>query len=625
MGSNKRTVLYVDPEGGFPPTAADQLLESDTELEVVEAASVADAIGILEDRTVDCIVSVNELVETNGLEFLWMVRDRDGDCPFILYPANGSERLAGDAVAAGATHYVAQSDDPEKLVARIRNDDGATTKGELERYETIIETSGDFVYQLDADGRFTFVNDRFFEEAGYRKSELIGSHVSDVMDEADIVTAESLIRSLLKSGEQHGTFEMSLELADGTRIPCENHLAILPFDEEFRGTTGVIRDISEQSEREQKIVALHQQTRELLRVDGVTTAAESVVSAAADVLGFEMNAVRLFDEDTGTLEAVAVSDAVRKALGERPLYQIGEGAPGEAFERGEPLLYENVRARDDGIDRGPVRSAMYLPVGDFGVVSITDTEPASFTDIDQALAMTLADNAAAVFRRLQRERTLENREEELRRQNKRLDEFASFVSHDLRNPVTVASGYLELAQADCNCEHLDELGEAIHRIDELIEETLDAARHGQTVTDPEPVDLVGLVWQCWHTIDSEDLTHSAREDARLRVTDEITVRGDPHRLQTLFENLLRNAFEHAGSDVTIRVGPLDDGFFFEDDGSGLPDDAHDAIFEKGYSTSDVGTGFGLAIVRDIVEAHGWTIVPTTGPSDGARFEIRDVE
>jgi signal transduction histidine kinase len=91
------------------------------------------------------------------------------------------------------------------------------------------------------------------------------------------------------------------------------------------------------------------------------------------------------------------------------------------------------------------------------------------------------------------------------------------------------------------------------------------------------------------------------------------------------ENLFRNAIEHGGEDVTIRVGGLSDGFYVEDDGPGVPEDARDEVFEVGYSTSPDGTGFGLNIVKEIAEAHNWEITLTEGTTGGARFEITNVE
>ncbi|WP_090303936.1 ATP-binding protein [Natronorubrum texcoconense] len=84
---------------------------------------------------------------------------------------------------------------------------------------------------------------------------------------------------------------------------------------------------------------------------------------------------------------------------------------------------------------------------------------------------------------------------------------------------------------------------------------------------------------------------------------------------------------HGGEDLTVTVGALEDraGFYVEDDGSGIPDDDRDSVFESGYSTEPAGTGLGLAIVSDIVDAYGWDCTLTTGTAGGARFEITGVK
>lgn len=91
----------------------------------------------------------------------------------------------------------------------------------------------------------------------------------------------------------------------------------------------------------------------------------------------------------------------------------------------------------------------------------------------------------------------------------------------------------------------------------------------------------------------------------------------------ILANLFRNAVEHGGDDVTVRVGALapGTGFYVADGGAGLPETARDETFEFGYSTAEDGTGFGLAIVTEIAEAHGWEIHVTDSEEGGARFEI----
>ena len=209
------------------------------------------------------------------------------------------------------------------------------------------------------------------------------------------------------------------------------------------------------------------------------------------------------------------------------------------------------------------------------------------------------------------------REHELERKNQRLDEFASVLSHDLRNPLNVAQGRLELARETCDCEHFEPIDRAHRRMESLIDDLLTLAREGTAVTDREPVDLSEMATTSWASVDTEAATIVVETDR--------TVLADESRLQQVFENLFRNAVEHGGNDVTVTLGELDDGFFVEDDGAGIPAADQPKIFDAGYSTSDEGTGFGLSIVKEIIEAHEWEIRVTEGSHGGARFEITDVD
>jgi signal transduction histidine kinase len=114
---------------------------------------------------------------------------------------------------------------------------------------------------------------------------------------------------------------------------------------------------------------------------------------------------------------------------------------------------------------------------------------------------------------------------------------------------------------------------------------------------------------------------------------------DRSRLLGVFENLFANAVMHVGPDVTVTVGPIEGaptgvdaaieepmrGFFVADDGPGIPETDRETVFESGYSTAADSTGFGLAIVQSVVEAHGWDVAITESESGGARFEITGVE
>ncbi|WP_424016696.1 histidine kinase N-terminal 7TM domain-containing protein [Halorientalis pallida] len=220
-------------------------------------------------------------------------------------------------------------------------------------------------------------------------------------------------------------------------------------------------------------------------------------------------------------------------------------------------------------------------------------------------------------------------EQDLERKNDRLDRFATLVSHDLRNPLTVIDGRLEFAEETGDPEHFRAISSAVERMERLIDDMLTLARQGAVVGDPAAVDPVPVVQDAW--------AHTGTESATIRLEPlPETVVADPDRLRELFENLFRNAVEHGGAEVTVAVGSVGactdaagtpsgtTGLYVADDGPGLPDDAD--VFEHGFTTSDGGTGFGLSIVADIVDAHDWSITGTEADElGGARFEITDIE
>jgi PAS domain S-box-containing protein len=209
------------------------------------------------------------------------------------------------------------------------------------------------------------------------------------------------------------------------------------------------------------------------------------------------------------------------------------------------------------------------------------------------------------------------RERKLEQQNERLEQFASVVSHDLRNPLNVLSGRLELAAKTGDEDHFEVAQDTLDRMEAMIEDLLGLARDGQFVEETEPVALPDLLARCRETVDADGFSLSVETDA--------TVVADPSRLRRLFENLVRNSVEHGDPSVTVSVGSLPDGFYVEDDGPGIPQNDHDRVFEIGYTTAPEGTGLGLAIVESIAEAHGWSIHVTDGASGGTRFEVTGVE
>ena len=778
----------------------------------------------------------------------------------------------------------------------------AALKQERERFSALFEEFPEPTIACGYENGTTIVravNSAFVETFGYDPDVAIGTAIKDLVvppTEHAQQQAERL-KQRVKSGEQVDAV-VRRQTADSTRWFNLRNVSV-PGVDDIDGYV-VYADVHERVRREEQFKQLHDGTRELLGADDEAAVAETVATVAKEVLGYEYTAVRFADEDAGELRPAAATAEADETLGTRPPYPLrGDNPHASAYEHGAPVVYDDVREADDDYDRGLARSAMYLPIGEHGVVKISALTVGAFDRSDIEIASILTANAQAALDRLgreveidrvrdryqafvehasdivalldedgivqyqspaaervvghsneemvgrrifemvhpedrervterfqemvdletdgepvtaefrvrdadgdwlwiesvgggklpgdseeyvvtsreiterkRREQELERyetiveiagdgvytldehgcitfvneslatytgydreellgepvsllltddnhrrgteiirsllsadeeeavfeiefctregeqipvelnvamlpsddgfrgtvgvgriiterkeREQQLERQNERLDEFAGIVSHDLRNPLNVATAHLELA-ADGDDEHHAAIDDALTRIEAILDDTLDLARHGRTVLDTEPVDLRTVAEESLGMVSAE--TAPDGSSPMLEVVDDATVRANRGRLKQVLENLFRNSVEHGstgshgedsdGSDrvestssgadasgrgdqhedgqsgddaggVTIRVGALPDGFYVADDGPGIPASERDSVFEPGHSTVEGGAGFGLAIVREIVQAHGWEIGLADGDDGGTRFEI----
>jgi len=145
----------------------------------------------------------------------------------------------------------------------------------------------------------------------------------------------------------------------------------------------------------------------------------------------------------------------------------------EVFEGGETVVIEDAHERD-GIAAAetPTRSGVVQPLGDHGLFITSSLETRAFDDADVAFIEILATTVTAALDRAEREAALRDRKRRLETETERLEEFAGLVSHDLRNPLSVAEGRLDLARTECDSEHLDAVENAHDRMRALIEDIL---------------------------------------------------------------------------------------------------------------------------------------------------------
>ncbi len=465
------------------------------------------------------------------------------------------------------------------------------------------------------------------EVQGKTHSELFGGELGE--------TLVANYRQCFERGEVV-SYEEEIPTDEGGRL-FETTLSPVVVDSEVTQIVGVAHDVTAREERERQLASLHEASRDLVAAGSPSAVARITTEASETILAFTNTAVRLVDDDEELLCVAEATEGSVSHAGDRPDYRVDGDAPAaRAYRTGESVVVDDLERVDDRYDRGSLRSAAYVPIGEWGVVTVADTRPAAFGDADIEIVGLLARLAATALARIQ-SRT------DLKAQNERLEEFASIVSHDLRNPLNVAEGRVGLAREECDSDHLVAAADAHGRMRALIEDLLGLAREGEAVTDVEPVDLGRLFETEWIHVDTGGATSAVETDR--------VVRADRNQLRRLLANLVQNSVEHGSTgsrpwaddsvgrgstsdrtgeraddaDVRIEIGDLDGGFYVEDDGPGIPADRREQVFDAGHTTSDSGTGFGLAIVERIADAHGWTVSLSEGTDGGARFEFRGVD
>lgn len=227
-------------------------------------------------------------------------------------------------------------------------------------------------------------------------------------------------------------------------------------------------------------------------------------------------------------------------------------------------------------------------------------------------------------------------QEDLRRSNLELQQFAYTASHDLSEPLRIVDGYLGLlrrryadrldAEAD---EFIDHAVDAAARMRDLIDALLRYAQAGSAGVQAEPVTTAEIVREA-----RDSLAVSIGErNVTVEVGELPRVAGDPALLRQLFQNLLANAVRHASTErprVRVTAHPRNGSveFSIADNGPGVPPAERQQIFEmftRGTSAAgeERSAGIGLAICKRVVERHGGTIRFEEAPGGGAdvRFTL----
>lgn len=389
-----------------------------------------------------------------------------------------------------------------------------------------------------------------------------------------------------------------------------NALVYSLYRSEVRAVTGTLDD---------RLVAL-----------GVTSASWLASAADSDaLLGVLVRENRL--EDAYVIDAaLRVTAGVRTRAGESlNLLRVDEDRLGRAFAgqasvgTGYSVANATVTTAYFAVPRAAAPLVLAIEAG------AEYHAPAEQLRRTYVISVGMTALAAAVFavglvlalRALERARLAHGRAERLAA----VGQMAAMVAHEVRNPLGILRGQIELAHERLGRdapprehERFAEMLAEVDRLNRLTEEFLGLARDGALDTsDVELGELAAAV---------ADEARLVAGGAEITATGSVTVHADPARLRQAILNLVLNATQIGGSGVRVAIEVAAEGararITVLDDGPGVPADLASNLFEPFATGRAGGTGLGLAVARRIAEHHGGSLVLESKPGErGARFSI----
>ncbi len=519
-------------------------------------------------------------------------------------------------------------------------------------FEELLNAVPDAMLVTSGDGRVLLANRQAERLFGYKRAELLGRPVEQLMPERYRTQHVGHRQGYLEAPRVR-PMGAGLELAalakDGREIPVEISLSPSSLDGELV-VISTIRDVSARKRLEAEREQAHRQLQAVQFVTDTALSSLAIDDLLSDLLQrlravveVDTSAILLLDEAGEQLIPRAASGyeqeegAMRIPVGAGFAGRVAVEREAVAIEDVDPGQFVNPALRSAG-----VRALLGVPllVGErlLGVLHVGSLTPRRFSAEDGRLLQLVADRAALA---IDRARLYAEAREAVQLRN----EFLSAISHDLGNPVAairlesrlLKEAVTEGSRRDELLEGLGQIESAATRMWKQVAELLDLARLqvGRALElNWKPLDLLKLLEE---TIQAQQATTSAHRI--LLATDVPGLQGewDATRLERVFTNLLSNAIKYSpgGGEISVRVHQQDGDaadsstavIEIQDSGIGIPAADLPHIFERFHRASNArgqfaGTGIGLAGAQQIVNLHGGEIIVESEEGQGTTVTLR---
>jgi len=625
MSTSVHRILLVQDDLGHTELVRRGFEAASDRFSLTVVTSIQKAREALQQWQFDLVICELVLPDGGGTELLPASADdaipADAEYPpILLLTDQGNEQLAAHALQAGAFDYVVRSDSVLLGLAQIADRTlrqwqhvvvRETTERRLReseaRYRRIVETANEGIWIIDAEHRTTFANDRMGEILGFQPQEMVAKSFFDFMDEQGPCDA----RHLFSAGQSNSRdYECKFKHRDGSdlwmRASCST------FSDEngnFAGLLGMFTDVTahKQAQSQWLLQKTLLECQSEASLDGIV-----VVSPAREWISVNQRFIEMWEIPAHVVQSTSSVDALQAIADkvvdpEQFLAKIED-----VYSHSEKCVHDEVNLVD-----GRCFERYSAPVSQEGHYL---GRVWYYRDITE---------------RKQAEQRTQDLLSQLARANRlsSMSEMASALAHEVNQPLGTIANYagtcVELINKNrLNMEDLKKCleiineqclrtGKIIGRLKSLV---------SQAVPRQLVIDVNKLVREVDEILISEirlgQINMQLELDSALPNTT-----GDPIQIQQVLVNLIRNAVDASPNDIDARVivstVRTDSELLISvaDQGTGIPEEQLEHVFEPYVSGKKDGLGLGLSISRTIITAHGGRLWASNNEGHGATFHI----
>jgi PAS domain S-box-containing protein len=483
---------------------------------------------------------------------------------------------------------------PYNLLFRELKSSQEAVKKEKDFVENIFKTAQVIILVLDTNGRIVRFNPYLEKITGYKLEEVLGRDWFSIFISGE--QGENVKRKLMQS------LDNADSNGDITQITAKDGVIL-----DIEWSVKFVKDF------EGKVVGLLAIGHDVTKTNRIMSELQESETKFRQLFLAESDAIVVFDEETK--QFIDVNDAAIKLYGYSPeeflnlkITDISEDVSEIFMETGEIYIG---RILEQSVTYHKKKNGERFPA---------EVSMGKFNWQGRKMICQVIRDVA----------DREKMEKELLERNRELTNFAYMVSHDLKSPLSLIMGYLAMIREEPELfdECYDTVMKQAEGMGELIDSLLQLSRAGKVIAQKEEIDLKTMAYTVFSLMKSGDF------NAELSVASDLPkIMGDPDRMSQVLKNLITNSIQHYDPDkdklhleITHECHDNNVIFKFKDNGSGIKKEIIDKVFDSGFTYGKkrgFGTGFGLPIIKKVVEAHGGEVwLHSGGEKMGTEFYLR---